>query len=262
MLVRAMEAPRMRHRALLPAFFAAAALLASCSSKNDNPMVTPPVDEHPAPTPMVRVIGTPRVKVLFQGNLTEPPDSLVPNGSFSVVVYDSIGRRTFLNEVRLGGVVMHEEVDGLGSPARYLLDATEIPNLHVGDSLRFEVIDGGIYTPPFAYELLPSYLELPPAGTVVHETQDLVIPWHGAVERVLVTITDIQAKRIRFNFQVENFTGETKLFIPARDLKGLTTGEILVGTDVLDTELIGAGGANLQSLSTETRQNRSWTLAP
>jgi hypothetical protein len=262
MLFAAMAATPVQLRVLLSAL-ACAGVLSSCSSHNDNPVV-PKIDEHPAPTPMARLIGTPRVKVVFSGNLLESPGGgHVPAGTFSAVVYDSIGRRTFLGDVRLQGVPMRQAVDPqFSQPIRYVLEASELPPMAIGDSMRFEVVDGGAITPPFAYEMLPSYIVLPPDSTVVHESADLVLPWHGAIERVLVTITDAQSKRLRFNLQVENFTGEPKLFIPARDLAGLAVGELLVGTDVLDTEVIGATGANRQEFSFETRQQREWRLAP
>ena len=68
MLVAAMEAPKTRTRVLLIALLAAT--LSSCSSNSDNP-VTPPVDEEGAPPLMVTIVGSPRVKVLFVGNVLE-----------------------------------------------------------------------------------------------------------------------------------------------------------------------------------------------
>ena len=259
MLFAAMEAPSTRHRLLLLALLAAA--LSSCSSNSDNPVVPPPPSDEGAPAKMVTLIGSPRVKVLFVGNVLETP-GLPASGTFSVVVFDSIGRRTFLGDVRLEGVPMHAEVDQFGQPARYLLDVAEMPGIGVGDTIHFDVLDGGALTPPFSYVILPSYLTLPADSTVLHQSDDLVLPWTGAVERVLVSITDEQSKRIRFNYQVENYTGGTKLTIPARDLAGLSPGEVFVGINVRDTEVLGEAGQTLQQFDLETRQNRSWLLEP
>jgi hypothetical protein len=256
MLVAAMEALKTRTRLLLLALLAAT--LSSCSSDSDNP-VTPPVDAGESPVVMARVIGTPRVKIVFLGDLTESQGAPALRGAFSVVVYDSTGRSTFLVDLRLEGVPMHAATDGT---TRYLLDLAEIPGFQVGDSLHFDVVDGGTLTPPFSYLILPSHLTLPADSAVVHQSQDLVLPWNGAVERVLVTISDIQSKSIRYNYQVSNFTGATKLTIPARDLAGLKAGPLFVGTDVHDTENIGASGQTQQQLDLETRQSRSWQLAP
>jgi len=255
MLVAAMEAPKTRTSVLLLALLAAT--LSSCSSDSDNP-VAPPVDEG-TPIVMARVIGSPRVKVSFLGDITESPGVPDPSGSFSVTVYDSTGRVTFLVDLRLEGVPMHPATDGT---TRYLLDLDEIPGFQVGDSLHFDVVDGGTLTPPFSYVILPSHLTLPADSAVVHQSQDLVLPWSGAIERVLVTISDSQSKSIRFNYQVSNYTGGTKLTIPARDLAGLRAGPLFVGTDVRDTENIGATGQTLQQLDLETRQSRAWQLAP
>lgn len=256
MLVAAMEAPKTRTSVLLLALLAATSL--SCSSDSDNP-VTPPVDEGDSPIVMARVIGSPRVKVTFLGDITESPGVPDPSGAFSVIIYDSTGRVTFLVDLRLEGVPMHAATDGT---TRYLLDLDEIPGFQVGDSLHFDVVDGGTLTPPFSYVILPSHLTLPADSAVVHQSQDLVLPWSGAVERVLVTISDTQSKSIRYNYQVSNYTGATKLTIPGRDLAGLKPGRLFVGTDVRDTEDIGESGQTLQHLELETRQSRSWQLAP
>ena len=252
-----MKAPEARIRAFILLTFAL--LLSSCSSNGDNP-VAPPSSEHPVPNTMVRIVGTPHVKVNFDGSLLTVPGSPDLAGSFSVIMTDSIGRRTFVNDVRLGGVPMHPEVDPLGSPARYTLNTSEIPGLAIGDSLVFEVVDGGDVTPPFRYEMLPSYLTLP-VGTI-HENQDYVLPWTGAVERVLVTFTDRQGKRVRFNLQVENYSGMTSLFVRGSDLAGLVTGDVSLGTDVLDTENFVSNGAFQQFISMETRQSLVLSLQP
>lgn len=269
MIVRAMTGTPIPSRArparllgLLASAGALALLLASCSSNPDNPVAVPPVDDHPAPTIMFHVVGDPRVAVRFMGNLVETPGSLVPTGQFAVTLYDSVGRRIFLNEVRLNDVVMTQEFDTFGQPSRYLLDPAALPGLVIGDTIRFQVIDGGAITTPFEYVLVPSHLVLPPDSTVIHESANLRLPWTGAVERILVALTDTQGTRIRTNLQIENFTGEHELFIPARDLAGLAVGDIRVGTDVLDTELIINSGQLRQDVSFETRQSRLWRLEP
>jgi hypothetical protein len=177
MLFAAMEAPSTRIRAFLLALLAAT--LSSCSSNSDNPLVTPPAGD-PPPNNMVTIVGSPRVKVLFTGNVLETVGVPEASGQFVVVIFDSIGRRAFLPNVRLQGVPMHEEVDGLGQPVRYVLDVSEMPGVGVGDTLHFDVADGGLLTPPFSYVILPSYMTLPADLTVVHESQDLVLPWSGA----------------------------------------------------------------------------------
>jgi len=251
-----MEAPKTRTSVLFLALLAAT--LSSCSSDPDNP-VTPPLDDEDAPIVMAKVIGSPRVKVSFRGDMTESPGVPDPSGAFSVTVYDSTGRTAFLVDLRLEGVPMHPATDGT---TRYLLNLSEIPGFQIGDSLHFDVVDGGTLTPPFSYVILPSHLTLPPDSAVVHQSQDLVLPWSGAVERVIVTISDTQSKSISFLYRVSNYTGATKLTIPARDLAGLKAGELFVGTDVQDTENLGATGQTLQQLDLETRQSRAWHLAP
>jgi hypothetical protein len=260
MLFAAMEAPATRTRVFL--FALLAATLSSCSSNSDNP-VTPPSGDDDAPAVMVTIVGSPRVKVFFTGNITESEAGKDPRGMFWVVVTDSIGRRTFLEDVRLQGVPMHEEFDPvLGQPARYTLDVSEMPGLQVGDTLHFDVIDGGDLTPPFSYAILPSHMLLPADSTVLHQSRDLVLPWTGAVERVLVTITDLQSKSIRFNYQVSNYSGGTRLTIPARDFAGLSPGPLFVSANVRDTELLGATGQTRQEFDLETHQSRFWQLAP
>jgi len=259
MLFAAMEASVNRIRALL--FVLLAATLSSCSSNSDNPLTPPPPDDG-APSLMVTIIGAPRVKVLFKGNLIEPGNQAEVTGAFSVAITDSVGRRAFLGDVRLQGVPMHEEFDGLGQPSRYTLDVSELPGVGIGDTLRFDVLGGGGLTPPFSYRILPSYVILPPDSTVIHQSQDLVLPWTGAIERVLVTVTDITTKRLTFNYQVENYTGGSKFTIPARDFAGLYVGPLFVGTNVRDSEDILSDGQALQSFELITHQDRTWILKP
>ncbi|MEP7028964.1 MAG: hypothetical protein ABI960_10250, partial [Candidatus Eisenbacteria bacterium] len=154
------NAPSFVRRALRAGLFLTAGILAGCSNHDSMPVAPP--NPHPAPAPMFRVVGEPRVAVRFIGFLTEPAGTSPLTGNFSVTLTDSIGRRAFLNDVRLNGVVMHQEVDAFGLPSRYTLDASELPGLALADTLRFEAIDGGDFTPPFAYLIVPSHLTLPP----------------------------------------------------------------------------------------------------
>ncbi len=266
MLVDAMPVPAPSspaRRALHAGLFLTAGLLAACSSNTNAPVAPIVVNPHPAPVPMFRVVGEPRVAVRFAGSLTEPIGATGLTGTFSVTLTDSSGRRAFLNDVRLNNVPMHEEFDVVsGLPSRYLLDASEIPGLAFADSLRFEAIDGGDYTPPFSYLILPSHFTLPPDSTQLHTSQDLTLPWGGVVEHVIVTLADLTGKKLRFNLQVENFTGATEVFIPGSDLAGLYPGEIQVGTYVLDTELRVGASFRTQIVQMDVKQYRVWNLGP
>jgi hypothetical protein len=259
MLVAAMEALRARTLVLLSALLLGA--LTSCSSNSDNPVV-PPNDDHPAPVRMITVVGTPRVKVNFTGFLTENLAGTL-DGQFSVVFTDSIGRRTFLGDVRLAGVPMHEEVDGLGQPSRYTLDATEMPpGRAVSDTLVFSVGDGLAISPPFSYVIVPSHMVLPADSAVIHQNVDLTLPFTGIADRVLVTFTDQQGSRVRYNLQVENYSGQTSVFVRGSDLAQLSTGPLSLATNVRDDELFIASDYYLQSFTMQTTQSRGLTLAP
>ena len=259
MLFAAMEASVNRIRALL--FVLLAATLTSCSSNSDNP-VAPPSGEG-APSPMVTIIGSPRVKVDFNGNVLESRDQPSTGGSFTVVIFGSDTFPTFLKDVRLQGIPMHEEVNNLGEPFRYTLPVSEIPGLEVGDTVHFDVLDGGDQTPPFSYRIVLPHVILPPDSTVMHQSKDLFLPWTGAVERVLVTVTDITNKRLTFNYQVENYTGGTGFTIPARDFAGLyEPGPLFVGTNLRDDEELITDGQALQTFGLITRQDRVWLLEP
>ena len=264
MLSRAMLAPalsRFSCRALSAGLLLVAGVLASCSS-NDTAPVQPGPDPNPAPSPMFSVVGDPHVAVRFNGLLSELSDSSAASGAFSAILTDSMGRRTFLPDVRLNGVPMVEEFDAFGSPSRYTLDASALPALSLDDTLRFEAVDGGAITPAFTYLITPSHLTMPPDFTVLHNDVDITMPWNGAVERVLVTLTDLTGKRLRINLQVENYTGLSQIVIPGRDLGQLYPGDISVGTDVLDGEFRVTNGSASQTVTMETRQSRLWRLAP
>ena len=260
MLVAAMEAPRARTFLLLLALLSGA--LASCSSNSDNP-VTPPVDDgHPAPVRMITVVGTPRVKVNFTGALSENPVTGLLGGQFSVILTDSVGLRTFLGDVRIAGVLMHEERDGLGQPSRYTLDSSELPSgFEVGDTLIFAVSDGLTISPPFSYLILPSHVTLPADSSVIHKGVDMTLPFSGIVERVLVSFTDQQGSRLRYNLQVENYSGQTEVFVRGSDLSQLALGPVTLGTNVLDTEMFLAG-SYLQTIIMQTTQTRDLRLDP
>jgi hypothetical protein len=261
MLVAAMDASSNRTRAFILALLAAT--LTSCGSDSDNP-VTPPVDDHPTNTRMLTIVGTPRVKVNFSGSMTQLPGLSGLGGTFSVALTDSLGRRVFLNDVRLAGVAMHEERDPtLNLPSRYVLDSSELPStLAIGDTLLFEVRDGGDISPPFSYVILPSHLTLPADSTVIRQGEDIVLPFTGVVERVILSLVDSQGTRLRYNLQVENYSGQTSIFIRGSDLEGLSPGDLSLGTDMLDTEVIIEPGSFLQTISMVTKQSRALRLDP
>jgi len=265
MIAGAMLAPassRFSCRALPAGLILMAGLLVSCSSNDTAPLQPSGPGPNPAPSPMFSVVGDPHVAVRFNGLLNELSDSSAATGAFSAILTDSMGRRTFLPDVRLNGVPMIEEVDAFGSPSRYTLDASALPGLSLDDTLRFEAVDGGALTPAFTYLITPSHLTMPPDSTVLHNDVDITMPWNGAVERVLVTLTDLTGKRLRINLQIENYTGLGQIMIPGRDLGQLYPGDISVGTDVLDGEFRVTNGSASQTVIMETRQNRLWRLAP
>jgi len=233
-----------------------AGVLASCSGHEGNPVV-PPADEHPAPVRMITVIGTPHVNVNFVGSLGEDPITNALEGKFSVALTDSIGRRVFLDDVRLAGVLMHEELDGLGQPSRYTLLSQELPaGFDVGDTLVFSA-----GSPTFSYVIIPSHMILPADSTVVHQGIDLTLPFTGIVERVLVTFEGQTGGRILYNLQVENYSGQTRIFVPGSDLAQLSVGPIKLATNVRDDEVFLAG-SYLQSVTMRTSQHRDLRLEP
>jgi hypothetical protein len=254
--------PNFARRALPLALLLGAGLLASCSSDNSTPVTPTSPNTGTAPSPMFTVVGEPRIAVRFTGLMNETSDTAAVSGAFTATLTDSTGRRTFLNDLRLNGVPMHQEVDAFGLPSRYTLDAAELPGLRLADTLYFEAVDGGEITTPFTYRIYPSHLALPDDSTRVSPDSDITVSWTGAVERVLITLTDLTGKRLRINLQTENYTGLTQLVIPGRDFAGLYPGDIQVGTDVLDAELVLGAGLRQQAVQIETRQNRLWRLAP
>jgi hypothetical protein len=262
MLVGAMLAPapsRFSRRALSAGLLLLAGLVASCSN-NDTAPLQPGPDPKPAPTPMFSVVGDPHVAVRFNGLLNEPSDSSALTGNFSVTLRDSSGKVTFLPDVRMNGVPMLEELDGLGQPSRYTLDAALLVGLTLSDTLKFQAVDGGTLSPPFTFLITPSHLTMPPDSTMLHDDTDVVMPWNGIVERVLVTVTDLTGRRLRYNLQVENYSGDSELTIPGRDFAAMFAGDIFVGTDVLDGEVRITNGSASQIITMETRQTRLWRL--
>jgi hypothetical protein len=233
-----------------------AVVLASCSSHEGNPVV-PPADDHPEPVRMITVVGTPHVNVNFAGSLEEDPITNALEGQFSVALSDSLGRRVFLSDVRLAGIPMHEELDGLGQPSRYTLKSEELPaGFEIGDTLVFSA-----GAPPFFYVIVPSHMTLPADSTVIHQNVDLTLPFTGIVERVLVTLQGQTGGRIRYNLQVENYTGQTSIFVPGADLAQLSVGPIKLGTNVRDDEVF-LEGPYLQQITMQTTQNRDLRLEP
>jgi hypothetical protein len=262
MLVRAMPAPAtFSRRALSTGLLLAAGVLASCSS-NDSTPVQPGPDPNPAPTPLYVVVGEPAVGVRINALLNELSDGAHVAGSFSAILTDSSGHTTFLPDARLNGVPLHEEFDPQGPPLRYTLDPGDVPGLGLDDTLRFEAIDGGSITQPFAFLMSPPSLTLPPDSTVFAGTEDITLEWKGAVERVILTLTDITGKRLSINLRVENYSGLHEVVVPGRDLAALNPGTLFVGADVLNTEIRIVNGSRIQNVSLETRQSRIWKLAP
>jgi hypothetical protein len=237
-----------------------ALVLASCSSDDPGP-VAPGADGPPVNA--VSVIGRPHVALTFDGGVTERVSNGPLTGLFRVILSDSIGRRVFLPDVRLQDSTMTEERGTLDEPIQYVLDVGDrLPGLRLRDTLRFEVRDGGEVTPPFTVRIIPSMLTLFPDSTVITGHDDISIPWSGQVERVILALTDESGTRVRINLQVQNYSGLGHVVIPARDLAALQPGLILVGTNVLDTEVRVATGVPRLSITHETNQRRAWILRP
>lgn len=241
----------------------AALVLASCSSNEDSPTApVAPGDDGP-PVNALSVIGQPRVALTFDGGVTERLADGPLTGVFRVILSDSIGRRVFLPDVRLQDTTMVEERDIFDNPSQYTLQVEDrLPALRLRDTLRFEVRDGGEVTPPFTVRIIPSKLTLLPDSTVITGRDDIEIPWSGQVERVILALTDERGTRVRTVFQLENYSGLKRVTIPARDLALLQPGIILVGTNVLDTEVRVSTGVPRLSVTHETNQRRAWILRP
>ena len=250
-------------RALFPLLLAFA--LASCSSDDDPPLApeVPDDGDDTPPSEAVIVIGDPRVAVTIDGGETEPSTGAPVTGQFRFILSDSVGRRIFLPDVRLQDSTMSQEYDPFGNPNLYITVIQQrIPTTRMRDTLRFEVRDGGDVTPPFTVRVYPSQLDLPPDSTVLDGTADLVVPWSGRVERVILSLVDSRGMRLRVVFQLENYSGMKRVVVPARDLAALHPGPIQVGTNVLDTEVRLTAGSPRLAVSHETNQRRTWIYAP
>jgi hypothetical protein len=258
-----MNPRRCSHRRLHALGLGFALLVASCSSDDSTPTAPiAPGDDGP-PVNAVSVIGQPRVTVTLDGGVVERLADGPLTGIFRVILSDSIGRRVFLPDVRLQDSTMTEERGPLDEPVQYTLQVeNRLPELRLRDTLRFEVRDGGDITPSFTVRIIPSRLTLLPDSTVITGREDIEIPWSGQVERVILALTDESGTRVRFNLQLQNYSGLKRVVIPARDLALLQPGPIQVGTNVLDTEVRVNTGVPRLSITHETNQRRVWILEP
>jgi hypothetical protein len=238
-------------------------VLASCSSDDPAPLAPDDPGDDGPPVNAVSVVGEPRVTVVFDGGLTERLSGGPLTGLFRGIFSDSVGRRVFLPDVRMQDSTMVEERDIFDNPNQYTLQVEDrLPELRLRDTLRFEVRDGGVITPPFTVRIIPSQLTLLPDSSVITGHDDIDIPWSGQVERVILSLTDSRGMRLRTVFQLENYSGLKHVTIPARDIALLQPGLILVGTNVLDTEVRANVGRPRLSVSLETNQRRAWILSP
>jgi hypothetical protein len=236
---------------------------ASCERNGDGPLapaVTPGADSTRS---MLILQGQPRVFILFDGGATEQAAGAALTGSFPVLFDDSLGRRVFLPGVRFNGVAMNEERDQFGSPIQSTIDlATALPGLAMADTLRLEVFDGGLLTPPFTVGVVPSRVLLAADSTIVPRDRDLVLPFTGRIERLTITLTDVNGKRLRFQLSIDNFSGISQVVVPARDLRGLAPGPLAVATNILDVETRTAATGQAILVNYQSSRRRAWILAP
>lgn len=252
-----------RGPALGGALLACGLALASCGRDGDGPVAPPAPAAGDSTTSMLFLEGRPRCLVLFDGGVTEATSGGALSGSFRVLFDDSAGRRVFLPDVRLNGEPMVEQVDPFGSPVQSTLDLPPaLPGLALADTLRLVVADGGEVTPPFTLGVVPSRFLLPADSTVVPRDRDLVLPFSGRVERIILTLTDGNGKRLRFQLLVDHYSGLARIVVPARDLRGLAPGLLLVGTNVADTETAFAATGQPVLVTYQSTQRRAWKLAP
>ena len=253
--------------ALAAAVFAAAlaALTPGCSRDRVTVLApaagTPGGD--PSSVPALTVEGAPRVTSNFNIVLTEVPAPAPPlQGTFRVFFLDSLARRAELEEVLLNQLPMRIVRDPLGGVQGYELDAElDLPTLRLADTLRLAVRDS-VVTPPFSLVIVPSRVLLPADSTRVSQSSDIVLPWTGQIERLIFNIFDVNARRLRVVYNFENYTGQSRLRIPAADLKVLTPGPITVSVNILDTELIFTPTGTRQIVQLTTQQGRYWILTP
>lgn len=244
----------------LPGLLLASALVfMSCGSDAPAPLAPAPAD---TTSSMLAIDGQPRVSVAIEGSLVEGTSGGPLTGTFRAILEDSTGQRVFLPRVRMNGVALVEEFDGLGSPARYTLDVTAaLPGLALADTLRFAIEDGGTATPPFTLRMSPSRLELAPDSTVVAKGQSLRFRWSGRIERLILTLTDQSGTRLRANLAFENYSGLREVTLPARDLVPLAAGPLAVAASLTDSEARVAG-PRFVTLTYQSTQRRAWTLVP
>lgn len=236
-------------------------VLSSCSSDDPAPLAPGPTPEDTTRS-MLIIDGQARVSVALDGSLVEATSGGAVTGSFRAILADSTGQRVFLPRVRMNGVAMVEEFDGLGNPAQSTIDiATALPGLTLADTLRFAVEDGGTVTPPFTLRMSPSRLELLPDSTVVSKSQSLRFRWSGRIERLILTLTDAFGTRLRANLVFENYSGLREVTLPVRDLAPLGPGPLSVAASITDSEARFAG-PRLVTLTYQATQRRSWTLVP
>jgi hypothetical protein len=252
---------RLRRFAILTLLLAA---VAGCSRNDNGPTEPGPDPDEPTPVSAMRVVGVPRVTVVISTFLVEDLSPAPPlSGEFDVILSDSSSRRVTLPDVRLNDFPMREIRDPLGSIQSYRLDFdADMPNLRMSDTLRFEVRDGGEITPPFSVLIVPSRMELPPDSAEISVSQDLVLPWSGTIDRLILSLIDQTAKRLRVVLTLENFSGQTRLRIPARDLQGMALGRVTVTSDILDVEIVFPTPFRRVILTLETQRRRVWTLVP
>ncbi len=224
----------------LPGLLLASALVfVSCGSDAPAPLAPAPAD---TTSSMLIIDGQARVSVALEGSLVEATSGGALSGSFRAILEDSTGQRVFLPRVRMNGVALSEEIDGLGNPARYTLDVlTALPGLALTDTLRFAIEDGGTVTPPFTLRMPPSRVELLPDSTVVAKGRSLRFRWSGRIERLILTLTDQFGRRLRANLAFENYSGLREVTLPARDLAPLAPGPLSVAAGITDSEARFAG---------------------
>jgi hypothetical protein len=243
--------------ALLVALLVLAGALASCSD-DETPPMAPVTGDDPPPTSLLTIVGDPHVAVNLTGFMREIFDHAPLTGNFRITLNDSVGRRIFVPGVNLNGVPLTADTLSV----QYTLDVATMSGFTLADTLHFAVTDGGDVTPPFEYVIVPSHVFLPDDSTVISQGADLVLKWNGIADRVIITLIDSQGMSLRINLQVENFSGLSKLTIPARDLALLTTGRITVGANLLDTELRLSPDLRRQQVSFQATQERTWFLEP
>jgi len=250
----------LRRSGAQPALFVALVLLAGAlaSCSDDETPVTPKTGADPPPTSLLTIVGDPHIAVNLTGFMREITDDAPLMGNFRITLNDSVGRRIFVPVLNMNGFPLIADTVS----AQYTLDVATMVGFTLADTVHFAVTDGGEATPPFEYVIVPSHVFLPDDSTVVSKGSDLTLKWNGIADRVLITFVDSQGMSLRINLQVENFSGLSKITIPARDLSLLTSGRITVGANLLDTELRLSPDLRRQQVSFQATQERVWFLEP